>query len=268
MSRFKWLEFDSPENRKTDGFDKLPGNSETAGVDLTNPGHVLRLADENYRKLEYERALKYYSKVLGIDPNIEEAWFGQLLCLLDLEEIPEALTWSIKANKLFPKSANIISARALASARDANLKDAMAFSDGAMKNDNVSWFSWIARGEIIALTKGNNAEFCMMKAIELLPNDWLVFFKIAQSYSNTPLFEKAIPVLQKALSKKSDLPEIYYLLGVIQNRLNLHSAAEESFSRANKLAPVNKKYNDAYCRAINKSLFSKVFSWVKGLFVK
>ncbi|MBF0544188.1 MAG: tetratricopeptide repeat protein [Candidatus Riflebacteria bacterium] len=270
MSRFRWLEFEPPKKGSDDSsLEKLPSGafpSEVAGVDLTDAAQVLRLADEFYRKLEYEKALRYFSKALSLDPNLEDAWFGQLLCLLDLGETPEALTWAIKANKIFSKSSNIISSRALALARGGNLVDAMAFSDGAMKSDSVSWFPWLARGEILALSGASNAEFCMMKARELSPKDWLVSFKVAQSYSNSPLYEKAIPIFQKVLAQKPDVPEIYFEVGKVQKKLGLIDSAVESFQRAIKLAPNEKKYSDAYLDALNSGFIPKVVGWFRKIF--
>jgi len=270
MSRFRWLEFEQPD-KGGKGPDGMGGparplfDSDTAGIDLTDPAQVLKLADELYRKFEYERALKYYSKVLSLDPNIEEGWAGQLRCLLDLGENPEALTWAEKAQKLFPKSADVISARALALSRQGQAAEAIAFSDGAMKNDRLSWYPWLVRGEILALTQGANAEFCLMKALECLPNDWLVSAKVAQALARTPLIEKSLPHFRKALSLKADVAELWYEFGAVQEKLGFPEEALKSFGRAEKLVPHNRKYSTATAAVVNANPIQRLIGFLKSL---
>lgn len=283
MSRFKWLEFENkpgeakpgqtvpgkPEGPLPDGFaggmHKLPFESETAGIDMTDPAQVLHLAEQNARRLEYERALKLFSKVLSLDPQVEAGWVGQLRCLLDLQENPEALTWAKKAQKLFPKSADVMSAYALALARHGDLREAMSFSDGAMKNDKVVWYPWVVRGEILALAGAPNSDLCMMKAREALPNDPFVTLKVAQAYSRTPLFEKAVPLFSKALAAIPDLPEAWYEYGQLHMQNGFLEPAQEAFARANKLAPLVRKYGDAYAATLNTTPLFSLWGWLKRL---
>ena len=85
MGRFQWLEFDDPAAKP--GVSSLPEETPESGEDFTNPERVLKLADDAYRRLDYERALRLFSKVLSLDPNLEPGWAGQLKCLLDLDEM-------------------------------------------------------------------------------------------------------------------------------------------------------------------------------------
>ncbi len=268
MSRFKWLEFDDPKAPKPvgAGAPKPPDEDRDApGVDMADPRQVLQIADEHYRKLDYEKALKFYSKTLGLDPNVEAAWAGQLRCLLDLGENPEALTWATKAQKLFPKNADVISARALALARVGNIPEAIAFSDGAMKHEKVGWFFWVARGEILALSGSSNAEFCMVKGRESAPNDWMVLLKVAEAYSRVSQPEKAVPLFKKVLSVQPDLAEVWYEQGKIQMELGFTGEAAFSFEKAQKLSPHNHKYSRAMNETANMGTSEKIFGWLKSL---
>jgi len=279
MSRFKWLEFENkpggenpsgnPATPPDDGFagpgQKLPFESETAGIDMTDPAQVLHLAEKVWRRLEYEKALKLYSKVLSLDPNIEAGWVGQLRCLIDLQENPEALTWAKKAQKMFPKSADVMSAYALATARQGDLREAMSFSDGAMKNDRIVWYPWVVRGEILALSGAPNADLCMMKAREAMPNDPFVTLKVAQAYARTPMFEKAVPLFAKALGSFPDLPEAWFEFGQVQLEIGFLEPAREAFARANKLAPVVRKYSDAYSGTLTTNPLYSLWGWLKQL---
>ncbi|MBP7635608.1 tetratricopeptide repeat protein [Candidatus Ozemobacteraceae bacterium] len=264
MSRFKWLEFDEPKGPQSGPDRKSPDADEVAGVDMTDARQVLKLADDAYRLLEYEKALRLYSKALSIDPNIEDAWAGQLRCLLDLGENPEALTWAIKAQKMFPKNADVQSARALALARQGKLQDAIAFSDGAMKNDRQGWFVWVARGEILALAGSGNAEFCMMKARECeRGSDWLVTLKTAQAYAVTPLADKAFPLFRKVLAEHADLADVWYALAKLQLDLGFVSESRESIEHAVRLQPMNRTYSEFQGRVNNVSPLDRIGIWLR-----
>ncbi|HOY68160.1 MAG TPA: tetratricopeptide repeat protein [Candidatus Ozemobacteraceae bacterium] len=267
MSRFKWLEFDKPNAVPPTAGPATPGADAdaVAGVDMTDARQVLKLADDAYRLLEYEKALRLYSKSLNIDPNIEEAWAGQLRCLLDLHENPEALTWAVKAQKLFPKNPDIQSARALALARQGKLTDAIAFSDGAMRYDRHGWFTWVARGEILALAGSGNAEFCMVKAMEGIRGaDWLITLKIGQAYAAAGLTEKALPLYRKVLAVQADLAEVWYELARLQLELASVADARDSIGRALRLRPDNRVYLEFQGKALRVGPADQVLIWLKN----
>ncbi|NLI79351.1 MAG: tetratricopeptide repeat protein [Candidatus Riflebacteria bacterium] len=262
MSRFQWLEFENPSNPPGEGGDEPPA---TGGGDPTDPQYILRLADEAYRKMDWEKALKLYSRTLGLDNGIEAAWVGQLRCLLDMNENPEALTWAVKAQKTFGKSPDVQAARALALARHGQTAEALAFSDGSMKADRVGWFPWVVRGEILARTGSANAEFCMSKAREIGATDWLISLKVAQGYKNASWYEKAVPAYKKVLSTQSDLAEAWFELGECHEALGFPTEARDAFERASRLVPSRKKYADAYARTLNAGPLDSVLGWVRRL---
>lgn len=264
MSRFRWLEFDEPKTPESVPEKKGADADDVAGVDMTDARQVLKLADDAYRLLEYEKALRLYSKTLSIDPNIEDAWSGQLRCLLDLGENPEALTWAIKAQKMFPKNADVQSARALALARQGKLQEAIAFSDGAMKNDRQSWFVWVARGEILALAGSGNAEFCMVKARESeRGSDWLITLKIAQAYAATPATDKALPLFRKVLAEHADLADVWYALAKLQLELGFVGESRESIEHAVRLQPMNRAFSEFHGRVSNVSPLDRLGIWLR-----
>lgn len=263
MGRFQWLEFDDPSGKP--GAGKVPEPFAEAGEDFTNPERVLHLADEAFRRLDYEKALRLYSKVLSLDPNLESGWAGQLKCLLDLNEIPEAITWATKAQKLFPKSGDIIASRACALARQGNLQEAIAFSDGAMKVEKIGWYPWVVRGEILACSNSPNADFCMLKARELAPKEWMVSLRTAQAYARSPQEEKAVSFYQKVLAERADLAEAWYELGVLQLRIGLTQGATDSLQTCLKLVPDRKKYNAALAQALRVGPFETLMRWFQRL---
>lgn len=266
MSRFKWLEFDTPRMPGSVPDQANADSEEIAGIDMTDARQVLKLGDDAYRLLEYEKALRYFSKALSIDPNIEDAWAGQLRCLLDMGENPEALTWAIKAQKMFPKNADVQSARALALARQGKLQEGIAFSDGALKNDQHGWFIWVARGEILALAGSGNADFCMMKARESVRgNDWLVTLKVAQAYAVTPVAEKALPLFKKVLSEHPELADAWFALAKLQLGLGFVGESRVSIEHAIKLQPGNRLYNEFHNHVIAVGPLDQLGIWLGKL---
>lgn len=265
MSRFKWLEFEKPENASTGGKKSAKTLRNGISDDGDDARRVLFSADEAYRNLDFEKALKLYSRTLSIDPNSEDAWAGQLLCLLDLGETPEALTWAVKACKVLPKSPRILSARALALSRLGKSNDAMAFSDNAIQNSKSDWFTWTARGEILAQTSSQSAEFCFLKAIELKPNDWHVTYKIAQACSHAGKLEQSIKHYRKVLAAMPDMAHAWYELGVVQSDLGFQIEACESFEKACGLDCGNKAYAEALTRQKQRSPFELFLGWLKSL---
>ncbi len=266
MSRFKWLEFDEPREPGAGAPDAGDGADAVPGIDMTDARQVLKLAEDAYRALDYEKALRFYSKSLSIDPNIEEAWAGQLRCLLDLNENPETLTWATKAQKLFPKNPDIQSARALALARLGRLQEAIGFSDGAMRSDRHGWFTWVARGEILAIAGSGNAEFCMMKAMESgRESDWLITLKIAQAYVMTPVAEKALVMYKKVLSERGDLAEVWYELAKLQFDLGCVGEARESIEHAVRLMPNNRKYAELQNKTLSIGSVEHLMMWLRNV---
>jgi len=264
MSRFQWLEFEKPSGGRSGGDGSGDQDTPPHGGDPTDPLYILRLADEAYRRMESEKALKLYSRALGVDPTLEIAWAGQLRCLLDLQENPEALTWAVKAQKTFGKSPDIQASRAVAIARSGNLSEAMAFSDGSMKSDHLGWYPWVARGEILAMSVSGNADFCMTKAREAAPNDWFIHLKVAQGYKNAGCPERAVPVFRKVLGMQSDLAEAWYELGECQLAIGSYLDARASFEKASRLSPHNKIYATAHTNMANTGPFEQFFGWIKG----
>lgn len=257
------MEFDPPEGG-TEG--RAGGSLEGAPQDLTDPLVVLEEAERAYRKLAYERALRLYSRALGFDPNLDVAWFGQLRCLLDLDENPEARTWATKAVKSFPNHADILAARGLAEYRLGNAKDGLAYTDNALSQASAGWFVWLARGEILAGTGSQQAHFCLMKAQEMGgANDWLPMLKVAQAYRRTPFREKAIALYRKVLARETDLAEAWYELGVLLGSLGFTTEAREALTRAGKLNPIESRYVTALQDLDRFGPLTGWWQWLTGL---
>src|SRR4051812_19991654 len=106
MSRFSRLEFEEPPEARVEPLaDPWP--------DLDENG-CLRAADEQFRSGLYEAALVYYSRVLRFNKSREDAWMGQVRCLICLGEHREAVLWSDRGLERFRESPDLLAGKGLA----------------------------------------------------------------------------------------------------------------------------------------------------------
>jgi len=158
LSRIERLEL-------TDSLPVIPGSAGDSGV-VTADTWMTR-AEAAFDREDFERALACFSRALQLDVNIPTAWSGQIRCLVALGEIPEAITWSKRAQERFPQSPDVLAARAMAECRAGRLADAMGFADSAICSRNAPPFAWSARGDVLLKVRPSNARPCFDKAIEL-----------------------------------------------------------------------------------------------------
>jgi len=125
----------------------------------------------------YEPALRFYSRALGRSLQLEDAWLGQCLALIDLGEFGEAVTWAQRALEHCPGSGPCFAARAVGLCRQGMLEKALGFLDTAFKSRMDHWFIWLARGEVLtAMDKQINATHCINKSLEVggAPRWWIM----------------------------------------------------------------------------------------------
>lgn len=221
-------------------------------------------ADENY-----ERALAYYSRALQYDANMEEAWLGQLRCLLELQELQEAIIWSDRALERFPKSGSILAARAVAEARLGHSIAAMGYSDAAFKEARESTpYMWVARGEVLITVNIKNAKACFMKAVELAPQDWTVRAWIGRSYLTHRCHHQALEHLRNAVKLDPDRVICWYWIGKCCEMLGEIEEAQRAYARAMSIQPSFSRARDALLQIRRRGIVSKVFDAFKRVFVR
>lgn len=161
MGRFDHLEI---------GDTQLPQPDDvTSGGEIVDESSYLERADRAFSEGNYERALSFYSRTLQYDINLEAAWLGQIRCLIELQELQEAVIWSERALERFANSAQILAARGVAECRMGKHASAIGFVDAAFGAQNVTPYVWVARGEILISDNPLNAKACFSKAIEISP---------------------------------------------------------------------------------------------------
>ena len=193
-----------------------------------------RLAFENG---DFERALRLYAKVLEFNPNVPDAWTGQVRMLIELEQYQDARQWADKALERFPRDAELLAAKAVALARTGDLQGALAFSDSAMEERGDRPYVWLSRGDVLLARKEARADYCFEKALLLAPGDWFVAWLGARVRYYYKQFVLAVKLLQQAVELNATHFLLWLELGRCQRALGLAGPARHSFEQARQLNP-------------------------------
>jgi tetratricopeptide (TPR) repeat protein len=259
MSRFRWLEVSDKEERDKSRKEETP---EERGFD---EHHYVKLADEQLAEGLYEGALRYYSRALNINLKLEKAWTGQLLCLVDLGEYREAITWADKALEIFPGSADISALKALAWGRQGDMDKAEGFSDSSLKHGEQNSLAWWVRGDILLADNAKNAEFCFQKALEADRKNWMLLLRIGKSFMSVGRSVEAKEFFVRARNLEQRNPLVWYWLGVSYKEMGMVDEATDCFQKAAGLRPGNPVYRTAVEDVKKMGLFSRLARRVKAL---
>lgn len=250
MSRFEWLEIP-----KGSGAGAKPPD-EVAGFDEQ---HYLELGDAKSREGELETAMRYYSRALDRDLRLEPAWLGQLLCLVDLGEFREAITWADKALELCPGSAGVFALKGLAWGRLGDMEKARGFSDTSLRAGDRSSLVWWARGDILMSENVRNASFCFRKALELAGDDGALNLRIGRSFMSLGQAHSARPYLLHARNLQPENPLAWYWLGVAYQESGQTGEAGACFEHALELRPGKPEFQQAHARVARMGLLDRLW---------
>ncbi|MBN1354648.1 tetratricopeptide repeat protein [bacterium] len=229
MGRFDRLEIPGTSSRME------PEQGET-GRPIYDADRFMDLADADFWNGDYETSLRYFSKALRENAALDTAWLGQVLCLIRLGEFREALIWVDKALDRFPKSADLLAAKAVVYSRLGDKRKALDFSDGALNIRSDSPYLWVARGDVLLNASQKNARRCMTKAMEFQPDDWKMKVTVGDAYRESGYFRDALHCYIQAAEQKPDNARIWLMIGECRRRLGLRNAVE-AFRHALDLRP-------------------------------
>lgn len=234
--RFDKLELDPSPDGPNRGPAKLREDRDSA--------YWAKAADEQRRSGAYETALRFYSRALELEKTLVPAWVGQVQMLVQLNENPQATLWSRKALELFPNQPDLLAGQAQAECRQGNLKEALALSDGAIRQKGESAYRWQVRGELMVAGKERNDRHCFDKA-NIANGDWLVPLESALIYYRYGGYANGVRYAQQAVEKAPDSPFAWFTLGNLQRKLAFDDAACRSYQRCIELRP---NYTEAHVR--------------------
>jgi len=213
--------------------DLPPVHPDKPALDVViDQNYYLEKASGAFADEDYEKALTYYSRALEYDLNLEEAWVGQIRCLIHLGELQEAIIWSEQALERFPNGADVLSARAVAEARLRRTENAIGFSDAALATRGGTAYVWIARGDVMIPVNLTNARACFMKAVELAPADWRIRAWIGHAYLAHGAMHQALEQFQLAAKLDPQQHACWFRIGQCCEALADMDQARIAYQRA------------------------------------
>jgi tetratricopeptide (TPR) repeat protein len=201
----------------------------------------LARADHYLRQGYYESALQWYSRALRYNIELEDAWAGQVRCLLELREDVEANVWADRGLARFPDSPDLLAGKAMALRRTRGVARAMEYSDASLsvKGKTVGPYPWIVRGDIVLNGGGSreSAERCLNKALELGGQDWYTHYLIGVALVRGGSHDKARRRLSAAAGMEGATALVHCALGECYERLGEAGAAILAYNRALQANP-------------------------------
>ncbi len=247
MSRFGHLEFD----------EEFEGEFRRA-ESVSDEVYYLTGAQTAFEDADFEKALRWYAKVLEFNPDNVSAWVGQVRALIELGEFREARLWADKALERFPNEPELLAAKAVALGRSGFLEEAIAFSDAAVEQRGDTPYVWLARGDVLLARREQRADYCFDKALALAPDNWFITWLAARIRYYYKQFAAALKLLQQAIELNATHFMLWLELGQCQLELGLINAAERSFEQARQLNPGCAQARVGVTRAANIGLLGRL----------
>ena len=204
---------------------------------LKDQAYYMAEARTAHEMANFEKALRYYSKVLEYDPQLTAAWGGQVRMLIELGEYREAKVWAEKALERFPRDPELLAAKGVALGRLGELNEALAFSDASIEERGESAYVWLARADVLLARKESRANYCLDKAMLIAAGDWFIAWLAARIHMFYEQFSLALKILQQAVQTNPGLFTLWLDLGRCQAAVGMRTPAEISFRQARVLNP-------------------------------
>jgi len=242
----------NPRNRF--GYLEFPRDADTPVTRVpreeTGAGH-LELAEELFSEGYWEPALREYSRAIRYDKGLIPAWVGQVRCLLEMEEVDEAFIWAQNALSWFPRSADLLAAKALVLSRQGNTREALACSDASFDGESEDPFRWLVRADILfAMGRRASAKNCVDRLVAEYPEDWKLLLSIGRIYLRHRLPAEALAYLDRAAHKNPSQAFVWYQMAKAYRMLHLPRKAKFCCEQALTLRP-------SFCEAQELALSSR-----------
>ncbi|MDD3625722.1 MAG: tetratricopeptide repeat protein [bacterium] len=262
MGRFDWLEMPDDKKKKKKESNLFEDKSAEA---------FMKRAEEELRTGNFDDALRYFSRALGEDSNLEDAWFWQTWILIQLNEIKEARTWVDKGLEKFPHSVNLLSAKGMLMTLLGDFDRAAAYLDSAIEKKGDAIFPWLYRGYLLLQEKPmrnfKHAQACFFKADEGWSKDWFFLCNIALAYIENNYPEHALEILERAKKQRINSPYLFYIESRAYTTISDFNKALDLISKALAISPrfeIGEKYKEYIERNMGisfriKNFFKRIF---------
>jgi tetratricopeptide (TPR) repeat protein len=257
MSRFVNLEFEGHSE----------SDSELTGF-ARDEKSWLAEAERAFAQPDFEKALRYFSKVLEFNPQNATAWTGQVQALIELGEYREAKLWADKALERLPREPELLAAKAVALGRSGDVDGAIAFSDASIEERGDTPYVWLARGDVLLARQERRADYCLDKALLLAPRNWLVAWLAARIRFFYKQFALALQLAQRAIEWNASQSAAWLMAGLCQKELGMVGSARASFAQAAQLNPQCQHVTAAMIELSQTGVGSRLAGWCRRLFAR
>lgn len=253
MRRFSRLEFG-------DKGDEGAGKPAFSGEEIRDAEYFNEQATRYWLAADFEVALRNYSRALEQDHTFYPGWLGQVMMLIELNELKEADVWADKALEMFPEHPELLAAKAIAYTRDGRPEKATAYSDNSITKENVTSLVWLARAEVLLNRKSGIAQNCISKALSAATGEEgpAIRLQAGRLLNRKGDCAGALQYLRAVVDELPKSALAWYELGLAQARLG-RPEAQMSFEQAIKLRPNWQSAEEALSKFNNRGFFSKFF---------
>jgi tetratricopeptide (TPR) repeat protein len=167
---------------------------------------IILKGNEHYYKKEFNEAIMWYDKALGIENNNFDLWYNKGYALVSLGKYEDAV-------KCYDKAIEIDPGRAF-----------------EYKREGKGW-------SLIKLGKQDEAIKYHEKALETNPKDLTALWNKALFLSDAHRYEEAIECYDEISKLNPNSSNVWYNLGTVFNRLAKYEEAIKMFDKAIELDP-------------------------------
>ena len=182
---------------------------------------------------EYEQAIKDFNKVIELNPNYAEAYYGRGYAYAELNEYERAIKDYDKAIALNPDDAKAYNNRGYAYANLNEHERAIEdFSEAIALNPNFAE-AYINRGNAYAkLNEHERAIEDYGKAIELNPNYAAAYINRGVAYAKLNEHERALEDFSKAIALNPAFAEAYSNRGIAYSEIRRYEGSARDLKKA------------------------------------
>ena len=196
------------------------------------------LGVDAHQKQEFERAIKYYSTVIELNPDDANAYNNRGAARSNLGDYKGAIEDYDKATELNPDYVGAYNNRGAARSKLGNYKGAIEDYNKAIElnpnHANAYYKRGVAKGNL-SNYKGTIEDYD--KAIALNPDFSLAYNNRGLAKDNLSDYKDAIEDYDKAIELNPNYAITYYNRGVIKNKLSNYKGAIEDYDKAIELNP-------------------------------
>ena len=257
MGRFSSLEINEPPEPETQS------GPQAAGELIKDAQYFLDEGERAFYRMEYEDALRNYSRASGEDTGSIDAWQGQVFSLIELEEYHEAGIWLDKAQELLGETPDFLALQALIATRTGEFERACAYSDASLQAGGASPLPFLVRGELFSYAK-KNSEQCFNQACALAESSWKIRILIADAclFSRKRVSRAlALKYLLPALDQYPLKPELHLHLARVRIVLHDKKAASDALDRAEGLDSTMKRIREMRTEIEKCGFWHRFFHW-------